>query len=476
MNIKYIKNKNYLIAFNAETLQCLRFQSGLKYILPTMLPENYNEDDESFFQNKINHIKDEHMRKYMSALLMKSKFTEGLPKKVITISFAPTHNCNLKCKYCFASGGENYTGDKKDMDERVLTKIIEYILIEYAPECEFLQVSLVSGGEPFLNLDIVEKIDGIINQFRPNIKRKIYLATNGTLYNDAIKKKLQLINPQLGISIDGPEDYQNKNRIFSDGKGTYNQVNNVIESIKNDSHLSLKAKNFVFMSVITENNLDLVKILKHHKNLGASSVQMKVVRSTGRNDGIQNKNVQLFKDAYRKLSDYLFEQFEANDLSCFMLIMNNSDTFGKLLKSLLLQQLNNYRCGAGRERFSFTAEGDIYPCDSFVGKPEFIIGNVMEQNVIKNKHILDIFAQLDVGHIESCKECWARYLCTGDCNYNSFMRTGCLNKPDSVMCEFYKYICELAILLLLNLEDVNKERYIKLKRLIEIRENNNLIH
>jgi uncharacterized protein len=476
MNIKYFKNGDYLVAYNVETLQYLRFKSGLKNILPRLLPEKYSQEDEAFFRNKINEVKDENMHRYLSALLIKTTFPDNLPKKVITISFAPTHSCNLKCNYCFASAGSNYTGHKKNMDEQMLTRIIEYILTDYAPECEFLQVSLVSGGEPFLNLDIVEKIDGIINQFRPKIKRKIYLATNGTLYDDEMKKKLQKINPQLGISVDGPEEYQNESRRFPDGKGTYQQVYNVINSIKKDEELSIKTKNFVFMSVISENNLDLVKILKHHKSLDASSVQMKVVRSVQNDDGIQSRNLQKFKDAYKALSDFLLEQYQADDLSYFMLILNNSDTFGKIIKSLLLNQMNRYRCGAGRERFSFTAEGDIYPCDNFVGRPEFIIGNVTEPKPIHNEELLDTFSRLDVRYMESCKECWARYLCTGDCNFNALVRTGYLNRMDHTMCAFYLYLCELAIILLCNAEDGSKERYRKLKRLVEIRENNNLIH
>ena len=172
----------------------------------------------------------------------------------------------MHCNYCFADSGENYQGTHKEMSEETLKRIFEFIFQSYAPDCSYVLVSLVSGGEPFLNLDIVAKINKIIDSIVPNMSRKIFVGTNMTLYNEQISQKLKEINPQLGVSIDGAEHVHNRNRIFANGEGTYRNVVHNLKTMKEDSNLSTKTKNCIFMSVITEDNLDLIDILKHHKS------------------------------------------------------------------------------------------------------------------------------------------------------------------------------------------------------------------
>lgn len=471
--IKYFMRGNYLLAYNVATLQLLKFRSDIKRILPVLLPEDYTEKQKEDFLKKLKEVRDKGFSLYLEQLLKTNdcqlaKIDDA--KETMTLSFAPVHQCNLNCKYCFAHAGDNYKKSEKTISHLTMKKIFDFVLRKYAPECKNLQINLVSGGEPFLNLNVCEEIEHILMAYP--INKRLFIATNGTLYDENIKRQLRLMTPQLGISLDGNKQVHDKNRRYKNGKGTYEDVVRHLEEIKSDTSLAKKTREFILMTVLTADNLDIVSILKHHKKLNASSVQIKLVRS---NDELSlNKgNIHLFKEAYQKLSDFLFCEYQNNQLEYFYMLVNSTDYFGKFIKNLMLTLPNHYRCGAGRDRLSFSADGNIYPCDNFVGKEEFLLGNLETGYDWKQA---ERFYGLSVTTMEKCKECWIRYLCAGDCCYNSYIHTKDIATPDEVMCEFFEFLANLAITLVADMGEVNKERYQKVKKIMFIRENNNFIH
>lgn len=476
--LKYFHNENYLLIYNVETLQLIKFRSGLKSILPKILPEDYSNAEKNAFYNKINNVNDLNFKIYLQQIFETNSFnfdeTEtDAEKETITISFAPTHKCNLKCKYCFAESGENYKNKKKNMDINTLDKIFKFIFDIYAPKCKNIQISLVGGGEPFLNLEICKYLNESIEHYKKCVNKKLFIATNGTLYDNNIKNDLISINPQLGISIDGNRINHNKFRIYQNSQGTYDDIISNMAKIQSDKDLSKKTRNFTFMTVLTTENLNLVELLKHHRNLGATSVQIKIVRSNDEKISINEKNLYLFKNAYKELSDFLIEEFASKKMEYLYMITNKSDYFGKFIKSLLLSQPNIFRCGAGRDRLSFTADGNIFPCDNFVGNNKFLLGSVFDEF---NANLYKKFNQLSINKLETCSSCWIRYLCSGDCCFNSFVRTGDISTPDPVMCDLFKFLGELSIRLVTTLDDIDRNQFKSFKRLISIREKNNFIH
>lgn len=471
MKLKYLYLDDQLIVYNSNTMQIFRFKGQAKDAIPTWLPQNYSSDDKAYYVQEMSKLDDPQFSKYMISMVDEYYYTFDEKRETVTISFAPIHQCNMRCRYCFANGGENYAGNEKEMKEETLRKVFEFVLRDYAPECKFLLVSLVSGGEPFLNLDLITKINTIIDSFNPEIKRKIFIGTNMTLYNDEIKRKLQEINPQLGVSIDGPESFHDRNRKYLNGDGSYETVVNNLKKIKEDPDLSIKSKNCIFMTVITEENLNLVEILKHHKKLGATSVQIRIARSkVGEVQGVSEDNVEKFISAYEELFHFFVDEFRQGRVGYLNMILNSTDYFGKYVKRLMLKEMTQYRCGAGKDKLTFTANGDVYPCDSFVGNKEFLLGNIYEDKELK----LD-FSKYTIFNNEQCGKCWARMICTGDCLFNSLARTGKIDMPDAVMCKLYKKMAEFAVLLVAKMQMIDSDRYYQFLRMLEIREKNNNI-
>ncbi|MCI8826115.1 MAG: radical SAM protein [Lachnospiraceae bacterium] len=470
--VKYFYYKDYLIAFNIRTLKVFKFKSGLKNILPKILPENFTDFQKEMFIKETERIENEEFKKYLKFLSFDDPYTnENIIRNTLAISFPTVHKCNLQCKYCYADAGENYNEVVKDMEEKVIEDIISYSLTNIAPDCDYLQISLVSGGEPLLNLDVMNHINQIVDKYHKGIKRKIFIASNMTLLNEKHIAFFDDIKPQIAISIDGPREVHNSMRVYKDGNGTYDDVVRNIQKLKDDCIIT-KTKGLMFMVVVTEKNLDLVNVLEHHLKLGTKSVQMKVSRGDESKYGISEENVSLFIDSYQKLIDYLLEQYINKNMEPLLALINGNDTMGKMIKSITLLEPNCYRCGAGKDRFSFTANGDIYPCDNFVGMKEFKLGNIYIDSTIHINEYWDYHTDSS----DVCKKCWAKYLCSGDCYYNSYIRTGSMIVPESCMCEFFKKLSEMIIIFVAEMEDVDFEQYKKLKRILSIREKNNYIH
>lgn len=470
-SIKYFVLQDRLVAYNPNTMEIFCFKGNAKQTIPKVLPEDYSEADKKKFIEEISKIEDEPFRKYMLGMVEEYEMNFTGDREIMTVSFAPVHKCNMRCKYCFAEGGNNYKEEIKEMNEEMLRKIFSFVLDYYAPKCKFILVSLVSGGEPFLNTKLIVKINDILDSLRPGIGRKIFVGTNLTLYNDEIGEDLKNCNPQLGVSIDGPREFHNANRVFADGNGTYEIVRDNLSKLKSDKTLSQKTRNCIFMTVLTEDNLNLVEIIKHHKELGATSVQMRVARSRlGENQGINEENLERYIAAYEELTNFFLDEFRECRTDYLNMIINSSDYFGKYIKRLILKEFSQYRCGAAKDKLTFTANGDIYPCDSFVGTDLFLLGNVADKQGLRNG-----FEQYTLFANEKCNSCWAKYICTGDCPFNSFARTGKIDEPDDLMCRFYQKLSELAIRLICDMALIDINRFQRLKKGIEIREKNNNI-
>ena len=150
MKIKYFKSDHGCLIFNPYSLEIMILNKNMSLVLSQILPENYTEKEKILFEKKLNEVRNDNFRKTLKSILNTQLNIYNEESKTITISFAPLHKCNLKCKYCFASGGNNYKGTKKEMSSELINGILNFIFNYYCPNCVFLQISLVSGGEPYL--------------------------------------------------------------------------------------------------------------------------------------------------------------------------------------------------------------------------------------------------------------------------------------------------------------------------------------
>ena len=304
------------------------------------------------------------------------------------ITFIVTKDCQLACKYCYLVG----KNDKERMSWSIAKQAIDYIL---SREDEFREESVIFdfiGGEPFLEIDLIDKICDYIKteMFRLNHhwfnSYRFSFSTNGINYDSEKVQAFIAKNKDhlsIGITIDGTQKKHDLNRIWKDiipEKGSYNDV------IKN---IPIWIEQFPFagtkVTISTEDIKYINESVQHLFMLGIHEVNINVVYEDVWNEG----DDELFEEQLIYLADWIIDNGYYKDFSCSFY----SEKIGKPLDPVLD---NGNWCGAGR-MLAVDAAGNFYPCTRFAAyslrsKKPIIIGNVND-GIDKNK--LRPFLSLD---------------------------------------------------------------------------------
>lgn len=369
--------------------------------------------------------------------------------EIAYLSFAPTYKCNFRCKYCFGKYGNTYKGIEREFSKDSVEKMLNYFFNKSFPKANHYRIDFVSGGEPLLGFEIIKYAIEYIERYCVSSGKRVsvWLCTNASLLTEEIIEYFSKHNVSIGISIDGRQEYNDANRIDIYGNGTYNQICKGISLIQNSSKSNKKIKNIWGLCTATNENCDFVDMLKHMKMLGFQNVQIRLIRSKGHYD------VKKIEYQYSHLVKFLLDKYSEGNLDFFRMILNDNDQFGKVLKRVMLDYFLVRRCNAGINKVTICPDGTIYPCDSLVGIEEFLLGNIDDPNIKQG------YRDITVNSISECKNCEVKYLCGGDCYYNSYMKTGCHLQPDTEFCHIQKNIIQQAIILRYKMQIINEKLY-----------------
>jgi uncharacterized protein len=143
------------------------------------------------------------------------------------------------------------------------------------------------------------------------------------------------------------------------------------------------------------------------------------------------------------LAKYLIGQvLENGEIDNLLAILNPWDYWGRFLLRILVNVKVTRRCAAGRNSFCVDQMGDIYPCPPFAETKKLKLGNVkLGINKKPRKKLL----VHNVEKTKECRGCWAKYLCGGECMYNSYINYGDLDTPLNPMCELKKHLIKISI-------------------------------
>lgn len=320
---------------------------------------------------------------------------EGMAK---SITFIVTKDCQLACKYCYLVGKNT----KERMAWEVAKKAIDYILDR---ENEYNEESVVwdfIGGEPFLEIELIDKICDYI---KTELYRRDHhwfdsyrfsFSTNGINYHEKkvqdfiYKNKTHL---SIGLTIDGTEIKHDLNRVYKNsGKGSYKDV------VKN---IPLWLSQFPEASTkVTISSPDIPYIKEsvlHLYSLGIKEVNINCVFEDVWKDG----DDLLFEEQLISLADEIIDNRLYEDYACSFFM----EHIGKPMDR---ERDNQNWCGAGK-MLAIDAAGNFYPCTRFAqyslrNKPAWIIGNVndgIDNNKLRPFFMLDRTTQSK----EECIDC-----------------------------------------------------------------------
>ncbi len=354
------------------------------------------------------------------------------------------HDCNLACKYCFADEGE-YHGQKRElMSLEVGKKAIDF-LIENSGNRVNLEVDFF-GGEPLMNFDVVKEIVayGRSREKEANKNFRFTLTTNGVLLNDDV---IEFCNKEISnvvLSLDGRKEIHDKMRPTRNGKGSFD----VILPKFQDFVSKRGDKSYYVRGTFTRNNLDFAEDFKAMADMGFKEISIEPVVSAPDLDySIREEDIEAICKEYDKLAiDIIDRHKKGKPITFFhyMLDLNGGPCVYKRLSG----------CGSGTEYLAVTPQGALYPCHQFVGIDGFELGNVFEG--IKKEEVVDEFKLCNVYAKDKCKDCFARFYCSGGCAANSYLFHGSILDAYDIGCKLQQKRIECAIMIKAALADLEE--------------------
>ena len=345
-----------------------------------------------------------------------------------------SHDCNLRCKYCFASTGDFGKG-RKLMPFEVGKAAIDFLL-EKSVGRENLEVDFF-GGEPLMNFGVVKQIVEYARSKEEEYHKnfRFTITTNGMLLDD---DTIDYINKEMYnvvLSIDGRKEVNDRMRVRVDGSGCYDRILPKFKKLVDGRG----DKEYYVRGTYTKYNLDFSEDVMHLYEAGFDEISVEpVIESPEEAYAITEEDLDQIYAEYDKLVDRIGAIRKNGKHINFFHFMIDLDQGPCVIKRLR-------GCGSGNEYVSITPDGDIYPCHQFVGHDEYKMGNIEEGTF--NNDIKKEFAGCHVYSKPACQECWARFYCSGGCNANNFVFNGDIHKAYELSCKIQRKRIECAILM-----------------------------
>ena len=346
------------------------------------------------------------------------------------------HGCNLRCKYCFADEGE-YHGHKGVMSVETAKKAIDYVIKRSGPR-KNIEIDLF-GGEPTLIMDTIKEIIQYArdNEAKWNKNIRFTMTTNATLLNDEMMDFMDKEMGNIILSLDGRKEVNDKVRIKVDGSGSYDDI---LPNIKKMISKRTKGKTYYVRGTFTRDNVDFYEDVVSMLNEGFREISIEpVVLEDGHPLAIREEDIPEIFDNYDKLyNEMARRKREGKDEFTFYHF--NIDLQGG---PCVYKRISG--CGSGFEYVAITPQGDVYPCHQFVGKEEYKLGSVFDDTY--DAELGKKFKKAHIYNKPKCRECWARFYCSGGCQANNVNFNGDMNIPYEIGCKMQKKRIECAIAL-----------------------------
>ena len=344
------------------------------------------------------------------------------------------HDCNLACRYCFAEEGE-YHGRRAMMSYEVGKKALDF-LIANSGSRRNLEVDFF-GGEPLMNWQVVKDLVayGREQEKKFNKHFRFTVTTNGVLLNDEIQDFINKEMDNVVLSLDGRKEINDKMRPFRNGKGSYDLIVPKFQKLAD----SRNQERYYIRGTFTRNNLDFSNDILHYADLGFKQMSIEpVVGDETDPYAIREEDLPQIFEEYDKLAKVMIEREKEGkgfNFFHFMIDLKGGPCIYKRLSG----------CGSGTEYLSVTPWGDLYPCHQFVGQDEFLMGNVDEG--ITKPEIADEFRSCSVYSKDKCRNCFAKFYCSGGCMANAYNFHGTIHDAYDIGCEMQRKRVECAIMM-----------------------------
>lgn len=336
-----------------------------------------------------------------------------------------TQICNLHCTYC-AAGGDGSYGDpiKKISIEKTLPQI-RFFLEQLKPGQSF-HIAFM-GGEPLLYPEAIQAI-GEYTQAEAatrGISTSFKVTTNGTVINEKVLHALTALKCPVFVSLDGPADVNDRQRVGKSGRGSFDQafagVFKLLAVRQNLGSVNIH-------SVFNEHNLEVEKAWDLFSQLPVDSLEFTYSVSQPNPEASR-----IYNDQIARVARLAWEKGGEAELT-------RITNFRHVFEQLDEQRRIENHCGLGKTLAVIDARNRIYNCPWTVGQEADQLGEGTDLDY-------DRIARHQKSQIETnqCHSCWARFLCGGGCSFIHQSTDGDLKAKKNDFCDRTKYLASLAL-------------------------------
>jgi len=303
---------------------------------------------------------------------------ENEDTRTISVWVFVSNDCNLACTYCWEQGGLLKKNSNMSMEtaEKTVDWILSYCERQQAEDLDITYM----GGEPCLNMKAIELISNRLNQSSMRVRYSI--ITNGVMMNESMIERMKQIGiHSYQITLDGTKAVHDKRRIYRDGSGTFEKIlNNIMEIASKDQESEIVLR----MNIDPENMTDVPNLLRMLKRLEFPRFAAICMNDTIFEDGIADPAVlKQVIEILRQAIGYGFRIAYGELNHCWMM---------------------------SKAWFMVNQDGLLYKCPSLVGKGEYAVGNIEQEEFYEEYEI-----QRSLKPWERCIDCELAGLCQGGC-------------------------------------------------------------
>lgn len=301
------------------------------------------------------------------------------------ITLHVSNDCNLRCKYCYASGG-SYKMKRSLMNTDTAKDFFDFCIHNFS----HIEKIVFFGGEPCLNLDVMEYVCSLFNSYKLDDKLKekpkFAIITNGTILNERLLKIIRAYISYITVSIDGNKKFNDYNRLDKAGYGTFDRIAKFIDTVKQFDNVTIQ-----YESTFT----------KYHIRKGISRDEIASYMS--KRFGIRGFVVDEIS-----VKEHDDASYSTNNLE------NLPDGFTSILWAISFKK-PLISCQMSSKQFAVSTLGEIFPCHMDVGKECLNLGNIIGKNIFNSCTIQKTFPlfSLLANKRNLCPNCWAHNLCEG---------------------------------------------------------------
>ena len=270
----------------------------------------------------------------------------GAPVKALCLHVA--HDCNLRCKYCFASTGDFGQG-RKIMPPEVAKKAIDFVIARSGKRRN-IEVDFF-GGEPLMAWDTVTQTVDYARSIEEQHGKKFRftITTNGLLLDEDKRRYINENMDNCVLSLDGRREVNDEFRKTVAGTGSYDTIVPKFKALVDERDPNL---DYYARGTFTSHNLDFANDVLSIADAGFDRLSVEpVTADPGCGYDLTEDDLPKIEAEYDRLTDIMLERKKEGKPFTFFHFMVDLDQGPCVVKRLR-------GCGAGYEYVAVTPDGE----------------------------------------------------------------------------------------------------------------------